>query len=153
MEKNKTNKSANTRGHGASKTKELKHLQQMELLLSVSKQMAAIETLNEMLKAIVDITTTETNSERGTLFLNDEQTGELYSRVALGSEQREIRILNNSGIAGYVFNSGKGLIIPDAYADERFERSIDKQTGFITRNTFVLQSRRLKDTSLEFYKP
>ncbi|MGR3221346.1 MAG: GAF domain-containing protein [Candidatus Anammoxibacter sp.] len=134
MANNKTNKAASKQISRTPAVKGSQQLQQMELLLTVSRQMAAIETLDDMLKAFVDIVATETNSDRATLFLNDEQTGELYSRVALGSDHREIRILNNSGIAGYAFTSGEGVIIHDAYADERFNSYVDKQTGFTTRN-------------------
>ena len=111
-----------------------KRLERAEMLLSVSKKMAAIETLDEVLETLVDITTEGTEAERGTLFLNDPQTSELYSRVAQGTARREIRFLNNAGIAGSVFHTGNGEIIADAYKDSRFNRSIDQQTGFTTKN-------------------
>ena len=72
-------------------------------------------------------------AERGTIFLNDEYS-ELYSRVAQGDLSREIRILNNAGVAGWVFFSKEGVIIDDAYSDERFDRHIDEQTGFETKS-------------------
>jgi adenylate cyclase len=58
--------------------------------------------------------------------------------------QREIRILNTSGVAGYVYTSGEALIIHDAYADDRFNRSIDEQTGFTTRNILCVPIRTVK---------
>ncbi len=105
-----------------------------EMLLTLSRKVAAIESLDELLSTLVEIVANETNSERGSLFLNDPATSELYSRVAQGTFNREIRLLNNSGIAGAVFTSGNGEIIPDAYADERFNRDIDHKTGFKTRS-------------------
>ncbi len=113
---------------------ETKRLNQAEMLLEISKKMAAIESLDEVLETLVKMTTWELGAERGTLFLNDPQTGELYSRFAQGNFQREIRILNNSGIAGHVYTNGEGMIIPDAYKDERFNRAIDEQTGFKTKS-------------------
>ena len=74
------------------------------------------------------------NAERGSLFLNDPTTGELYSRVAQGELIREIRFLNTSGIAGAVYHSGIGEIIYDVNDDQRFNSSIDASTGFETRN-------------------
>ncbi|MBL6945442.1 MAG: GAF domain-containing protein [Rhodospirillales bacterium] len=109
-------------------------LRQAEMLLDLSKRVAAIESLDEILEILVQMTTAEIGAERGTLFLNDPQTGELYSRVAQGNFKREIRILNTSGVAGHVFTEGEGLIIHDAYADERFNRTVDEQTGFKTEN-------------------
>ena len=69
-----------------------------------------------------------------TLFLNDEETGELYARVALGKIRREIRVLNSTGIAGHVFSSGESMIIDDAYSEPHFNRAVDEQTGYETRN-------------------
>ncbi len=111
-----------------------KALRQAQMLLDISQKVASIESLDEVLSTLVSITTTETDCERSTLFLNDEESGELYSRVAQGNFQREIRILNNSGVAGHVFQSGEGVIIHDAYTDERFNRSVDEQTGFVTKS-------------------
>ena len=38
----------------------------------------------------------------------DEETNELYSRIAQGELTREIRILNNVGIAGAIFQNKSG---------------------------------------------
>lgn len=109
-------------------------IQQVEMLLNISKKMAAVETLDEVLETLVNITISELNADRGTIFLNDNKTGELYSRIALGNIEREIRIMNDSGVAGYVFTTGKSLIIHDVYTDDRFNRTIDEQTGYVTKS-------------------
>jgi adenylate cyclase len=111
-----------------------KQFQEMELLLRVSKQVAAIDTLDELLRTIVELTAEQTDADRGTLFLNDDRTSELYSRVAQGTRVREIRIMNNSGTAGHVFTSGKGIVVLDAYNDPRFDQTIDRETGYLTKS-------------------
>lgn len=116
----------------------------MSLLLRVTREVGARDTLDEMLRTIVEHITAKTNADRGTLFLHDEQTRELYSRVALGASFREIRILNNSGIAGAVFTSGKGEIVHDAYSDPRFNSDIDKETGYITKSVACAPVRTVK---------
>jgi adenylate cyclase len=121
-----------------------KRLRQVELLLEVSRRMAAYDTLDEILTALVEVTTEELDAERGTLFLNDAETGELFSRVAQGNIQREIRFLNHTGIAGHVFTTGEAVMIADAYADARFNRSIDEQTGFVTRNILCVPIKTFK---------
>ncbi|HIJ85902.1 MAG: adenylate cyclase [Magnetococcales bacterium] len=119
-------------------------MSQMEMLLSISRQVAANETLEEMLKTILELTTEKTHSERGSVFLNDVRTGELYTRYAQGNIRREIRILNNQGIAGHVFQAGRGIIIHDAYQDDRFDSSVDKETGFVTRSIMCAPIRTAK---------
>jgi adenylate cyclase len=121
-----------------------KRLRQVELLLEVSRRMAAFDTLDEILTALIEVSTDELGAERGTLFLNDAETGELFSRVAQGNHQREIRFLNHTGIAGHVFTTGEAVIIADAYADARFNRSIDEQTGFVTRNILCVPIKTFK---------
>jgi len=120
----------------AAETEEKIKLYKAEMLLNISRTLAAFETLDEMLERLVEITPMEVGAERGTIFLNDSSTGELYSRVAQGNFRREIRILNNSGVAGRVFRTGRGMIVNDAYANRYFNPDIDRQTGYTTK--FIL---------------
>ena len=114
------------------------------MLLNVSRTIAAIDTLDEMLTTLVEIATTEVNAERGTIFLYDSDSDELYSRVAQGDFQREIRILSSSGVAGHVFTTGKGTIVHNAYKDDRFNPSVDEMTGYITKSILCSPIRIVK---------
>ncbi|MEM8840552.1 MAG: GAF domain-containing protein, partial [Pseudomonadota bacterium] len=120
---------------------DMRHLQ---MLLDVSRQVAAMDTLDAVLDKLVSVAVSETGAERGSLFLCDEQTGELYSRVAQGLRMREIRILQNEGIAGAVYRSGQGEIIEDAYNDPRFSTKVDEETGFRTKSMLCLPLRNAK---------
>ncbi len=115
-------------------TGEATRLHQAEMLLNVSRTLAAFETLDEVLASLVGLMSAELGAERSTLFLNDTRSGELYSRVAQGTLLREIRMLNTLGVAGHVYTTGKGLLVEDAYANEHFNPAIDELTGFTTRN-------------------
>ncbi len=108
-------------------------LEQYALMLEVSQTLAGDLSLNVLLPSIVDILTRALKAERGTLFLYDRESGELFSRVTNGSVA-EIRIPSSSGIAGAVFTEQESLNIPDAYADPRFNQAVDQETGFRTRN-------------------
>jgi adenylate cyclase len=121
-------------------------LRKAEVLLNVYRRTAALESLDEMLHAIVDVAARETGAERGTLFLHNEQTGELYSRVAQGRFSRELRLPITQGIAGDVFRSGKGVIVHDAYQSEHFDASHDEQTGFLTRSVLCAPVRTVRGT-------
>ena len=111
-----------------------KRLRLMETLLDVSRIVGAMERLDDALAVLMELTARETDADRGTLFLDDPLTGELYSRVAQGERSREIRFPNDEGIAGRVFTTGVGVVVDDAYADPGFNRSIDEQTGYRTRS-------------------
>ena len=120
-------------------------LRQTEMLLSVTQKIAGLNNLSEILWTLIEMTTNELGADRGSLFLNDPLTGELYSRVAQGELTREIRILNTIGIAGAIFQSGKGEIIHDAYAEDRFNKSIDEQTGYVTKNLVCAPVRTVRN--------
>ena len=128
-------------GRASGKGGDRRRLKLLELLLDVSRRMARFGTLDEVLHGLIEMTATELDAERGSLFLNDAATGELYSRVAKGKLRRELRLMNNTGIAGHVFSTGEPLIVHDAYADARFNRAIDEQTGFKTRNILCVPVR------------
>ena len=111
-------------------------LRQMQLLLDVSRQVAALDSLDAVLDALVQVGAEQTGAERATLYLQDPDNGDLYSRIAQGLGRREIRLSSNEGIAGAVFQSGAAELIPDAYADDRFRARFDEETGF--RTTSIL---------------
>ncbi len=111
-----------------------KNMSQAEILLRVSDEISSMTTLDEQLGKLIELTGMATKAERGTLFLNDSTTGELYSKVAQGERRREIRILNTTGIAGHVYQTGESLLIADARSDDRFNSTVDETTGFVTRN-------------------
>ena len=62
-------------------------------------------------------------AERATLWLVDAEKGEIYSRVAEGSDH-EIRAKLGVGIAGMVASSGTVMNIPDAYKDAHFNHQV-----------------------------
>ena len=103
-----------------------------DLLLGVSNSLALSKTLTEALDTLVELTAATIGAERGSIFLNDATSDELYTRVADGNFSREIRMLNTTGVAGHVFTTGEGAVINDAYADERFNPEVDSKTGYTT---------------------
>ena len=109
-------------------------LAEAKILLDVARKVADGQTLDDQLETLVTLVTEATGADRGTLFVNDPSTQELYSRVTVGGLKREIRILNTTGIAGSVFQTGKGLLVKDVYKDSRFNKTVDEQTGYRTRS-------------------
>ena len=134
MPDNAQQKQRKKRARGTAQTSMRAKLYEAEVLLNITKTVAAFETLDEVLEALVTIATRELGAERGTILLNDTETSELYSRVAMGGLTREIRLLNTSGIAGHVFTTGEGRIVDDTDFDPHFNRHIDERTGYTTRN-------------------
>jgi len=106
--------------------------------------MAVAGNLADAFNTLAQYTAAVIGAEQASVFLDDARTGELYTRVTLGKITREIRMLNQLGIAGHVFTTGRGLIVFDAYSDERFNPEIDKKTGYVTRTILCVPLRTLK---------
>jgi len=104
------------------------------MLLGLLDKLSALESIDEQLQALVEAVPAAVHADRATIFLHDEATGELYARVWHGGTIPEIRLPSNAGIIGHVFTTGTGLIVPDAYADPRFNAVMDGQTGYKTHN-------------------
>ena len=117
------------------------------MLLDISNKISATDSLDSVLKLLIEMATSKLNAERGSIFLNDPDSNELYSRVAMGNFMREIRILNNSGIAGFVFTSGEGVIIPDAMLI-RVLIAMYERTGFVTRNILCVPIKSAKNETV-----
>jgi adenylate cyclase len=105
-----------------------------ETVFNVARRISGMESLDQLLYALVEMTSAEIGCDRSTFFLYDPDTNDLFSRVAQGLRSREIRISANDGIAGSVFTSGKPVVVADVAADPHFDALIDKQTGYTTRS-------------------
>jgi len=77
------------------------------------------------------------NADKASLFIVEGDS--LILRVAENiDEMGEVRIPLGSGIAGAAAQSGETIRIDDAYADDRFNPNVDKQTGYHTRSILSL---------------
>ena len=119
-------------------------VRQLQMMLDVSRQVASMDSLDAVLDTLVSVAVDQTDAERGSLFLHDAATGELFSRIAQGLKRREIRILDDVGIAGSTFQTGEGVVIHDAYNDARFNREVDAETGFTTKSILATPVRNAK---------
>ena len=122
----------------ATKTKTIINDKFSDLLLKVNNDLAITNSLDEALESLVGITTSIIKCERGTIFLNDAKSEELYSRVAQGNFMREIRFMNSKGVAGWSYTNKKGAIVHDAYKDDRFNKNVDIRTGFRTKSILCM---------------
>jgi len=100
-------------------------------VLEVTRKLAAPFDLDTMLTEVVDASRNILDADRGTVFLYEEESNELIVRVA--TELGQIRIPADKGIVGESAQSRKLINVPDCYADKRFNRAIDKQTGYRSR--------------------
>ena len=112
-------------------------------LLKVGRTMAVETNLDTLLTIIAKEINLALNADRCTVFLLDQETNELWSKVALGVDSKEIRFDANLGIAGSVVQTGETINIKDAYNDERFNKEIDIKTGYETKSILCMPIRNM----------
>lgn len=135
--------------HTKSKVKNIKKSADDDnsLLSALSKIARAVNTeatLEGLLFIIAEETRKVLNADRCSVFLYDKEKNELWSKVALGVNQGEIRFSADKGFAGYVVKTGETIRIKDAYKDKRFNKEIDADTGYKTYNLLCVPMRNIK---------
>jgi signal transduction histidine kinase len=119
-------------------------LDRLTRLMKVGAAISQELDLDALLRVISQTTSQLLQAERSTVFIVDRAKGELWSRVAEGLAREEIRIPLTRGIAGAVAQTGTPVRISDVYADPRFNREVDKHTGYRTRNMLCAPMRNLR---------
>ncbi len=97
--------------------------------------------LVEVLDLILENTNEVTHSTASTLMLLDEKTGDLVFSVPTGPNAKkliDIRIKRGQGIAGWVVEHEKSVLVPDVKKDPRFYPEIDNNTGFETKSILAV---------------
>ena len=103
-------------------------------LLEVSRKVTEDLSLDKMLPKMVEVVSEFIEAERATVFLHDSANQELFSRIAQGNLNFEIRLPDHRGLVGACFHQGSSLIVNNPYQDDRFDPETDKKSGFVTRS-------------------
>jgi phosphoserine phosphatase RsbU/P len=109
------------------------YTRKLESLIDAAKQLNTTFDLDKLLSIILDHVTKNLNAARGTIYLIDERTQEIWSKVVKGTGLVEIRLPIGTGICGTVAETGRTINLKDASKDKRFYSAIDKKSGFQTK--------------------
>lgn len=111
------------------------------LLARFGRMVAAESHLDSLLTIIAEEVRNILSADRCSVFLVDAYKGELWTKVALGMEEKVLRIPLGQGIAGFVAKTGSAVNIRDAYKDTRFAQDLDRITGYQTRTVLAVPLR------------
>lgn len=120
-------------------------LEKIRRLVEATKIVNSSLDLDQLLSLIFQTAARTVGADRGTLYLVDEATKEIWSKVQKGSSKIEIRLPIGVGIAGTVASAGETVNIPDAYKDPRFNPKIDQLTGYRTKSTLCMPMKNKAD--------
>lgn len=113
-------------------------------LVKIGQAVAAEKDIDKLMQTIAEEARDAVQADRCTVFLYDENTDELWSKVALGLGSQELRFNASQGLAGHVFRSGETINIKDAYSDDRFNKAIDAKTGYTTKTILCMPIRNIE---------
>ena len=114
----------------------VKSRQILQLLFSYMPKIAAERKMDNLLVLMADLGRSIVSADRCSLWLVDEDSGELWTKVAHGVS--ELRIPRNAGFVGYSVKTGEPLLIEDAYQDPRFDRRSDEKTHYRTTSVMTV---------------
>jgi len=109
-------------------------------ILAICQKMNSERDLSSLLDLIAREATNLLDCDRASIFLLDREKNELWSKVALGSDEI-LRFDARMGIAGTAALTGQAINVRDAYRDPRFYTAIDGQTGYRTRTVLAVAVR------------
>ena len=107
--------------------------QRLTALLEVAEILSGVLDIDVLIPTIMERACSLLNAERCSLFLVDQSKQQLESRFQ-GGLDRAIKIPIGRGIVGDTATTGAINNIPDAYLDERFDKTVDIKTGYRTRS-------------------
>ncbi len=109
----------------------------LEQFYQLARDLSDTFDLDTLLKKIGQAAEKLTYSGASSILLLDEDKEHLYFKTAGGEKGGligKMKVKVGQGIAGWVAKERKPLVVQDVAKDERFAKSFDKSTGFITKS-------------------
>jgi sigma-B regulation protein RsbU (phosphoserine phosphatase) len=107
-------------------------------LMNINGLINSTLDMSRLLTLIMETITDIMQTEASTLLLYEDKTNDLVFKVALGEAGiglvEKYRVKMGQGVAGWVAETRKSVIINDVYSDRRFDPDFDKITGFKTKS-------------------
>jgi sigma-B regulation protein RsbU (phosphoserine phosphatase) len=111
-----------------------KVINQLQFLVEASQKLNSTLDLAQLLDIILNMACQETEAERGSVFLVDRERREIWTILAHGLEEQEIRLSFGRGVAGHVAENGQTLNVADPYSCPFFDPSFDEKFNYRTRS-------------------
>jgi diguanylate cyclase (GGDEF)-like protein len=117
--------------------RELKRtVDELAVLNEIGKALTSSLDVGEVMHVILAKVSELLRPRNWSLLLRDPQTGELYFKAAVGAGSDmllHLRLRKGEGIAGWVAENNRPLLVADVHADPRFASRFDKTSRFQTK--------------------
>ena len=112
-------------------------IQILELIFVYLTEVSKERDYDEIIRILADMGRALTYSDRCTVWVVGEDKKTIWTKVAHGVDGK-LEIPIDSGIVGSSIVGEKEIIIDDVYQDDRFNSSVDKETGYRTKSMMVI---------------
>jgi Nif-specific regulatory protein len=109
-------------------------------MLALSQKMNSERDLGTLLDLIAREAISLLDCDRASIFLLDRDRNQLWSKVALGSDEI-LRLDAALGVVGHAVQTGEPVNVKDAYNDPRFYHAIDERSGYRTHTLLAVLMR------------
>ncbi len=109
----------------------------IKIFKDISEIVTATIDLDNLLDVIIVTATKIMNAKASSLLLKDEKTGKLFFHIVTGDKREEVKLYEldkGEGIAGWVAESGKPVLVTDVKEDPRWNKKISSAIGFDTNS-------------------
>jgi signal transduction histidine kinase len=111
------------------------HDMMLDLLSSINNDFAVSLNLEITLATSVSHIKNYLQSEAASLFLVDDDTGELVCRACSGPvDIKGTKIKQGEGVVGKTVSEGLTVVVQDVNVDSFFSKKVDEATGFVTES-------------------
>jgi signal transduction histidine kinase len=110
---------------------------QIQTFYQVNRFISSIHDMDQLLILIMQESESAVDAEASCIALHDPADGQLHIEYAIGeasAEVRRITLAMGQGVLGTVAATGKTLRVDDVTQDQRFDSSVDRKSGFITKS-------------------
>ena len=109
-----------------------RRIRRLEKILEITHAWGQTNCMEALLQAMAEAATELLNADRATIFLWDKANKTLVGRPALGLEDEELRIPDDTGIVGQVIQSGTPRRVSGLMDRDEIARKVDDETGYHT---------------------
>lgn len=116
-------------------------VRELDVLFEIAQVSAGALKLDELLEGVLARAMHAIDAEAGSILLEDETTGDLRFRCAVGGDPtavKRLKIPAGSGICGWVAANGQPQIVNDVTQDGRHSLSIADQVGYRPRSVLCV---------------
>jgi Nif-specific regulatory protein len=111
-----------------------RRIERLKSTLEIARTFAQERETQPLLERVANAATRLFNCDRASIFIWDKESRQLVACPALGVEGGRLWLPDNKGIVGRVIHSRELLRVDDAYTDPQFDQSVDRASGYKTRN-------------------